>query len=88
MQTQGMGRMLLFISNNGQIMVKIVNNKNSDLIRQYGNFKTFKTILKQFGTFLNVTMFKRQKAYLFVVFCVGSLQLLMSQERNELWNYS
>ena len=85
MQTQGMGRMLLFISNNGQIMVEIVNNKNSDLIRQYGNFKTFK---KQFGTFLNVTMFKRQKAYLFVVFCVGSLQLLMSQERNELWNYS
>ena len=88
MQTQGMGRMLLFISNNGQIMVKIVNNKKSDLIRQYGNFKTFKTILKHYRTFLNVTMFKRQKAYLFVVFCVGSLQLLMSQERNELWNDS
>ena len=61
MQTQGMGRMLLFISNNGQIMVKIVNNKNSDLIRQYGNFKTFKTILKQYGTFLNVTMFKNKR---------------------------
>ena len=42
-------------------MVEIVNNKNSDLIRQYGNFKTFKTILKQFGTFLNVTMFKKTK---------------------------
>jgi len=27
-------------------MVKIVNNKYFDLIRQNGNFKTFKTILK------------------------------------------
>ena len=31
MQTQGMGRMLLFISNNGQIMVEIVNNKNDEI---------------------------------------------------------
>ena len=69
-------------------MVKIVNNKNSDLIRQYGNFKTFKTILKHYRTFLNVTMFKNKRRIYLLFFCVGSLQLLMSQQGNELWNDS